>query len=130
MNQSPQINRRAHERFVLQPGYTGVAVRIHPDETEFNLDGHAYDISEAGICFELDRPIDAGYTVSLRLDLPLNAGDTGPGRSVFVTGNIVWCEYEGPGASRMAMAITRYDREGDKARMMRALTSKRYLRAA
>lgn len=125
-----QINRRAYERFVLNPGYSSTAVRIHPDEMEFTLEGHIYDISEGGICFELDEPVEPGKTISMRVDLPLNSGDTGPGRSVFVTGNIVWCEVSESGASRMAMAITRFDREGDKQRMLKVLTSKRFQRAA
>ena len=130
MRSQPRVNRRTHERFLLQPGYTSAAVRLHPDETAFTLEGHVYDISEGGIRFELDRPIEPGTTVSLRIDLPSNTGDLGPGRSVFVTGNIIWCDLEEPGASKMALAITRFDREGDKGRMLKALTSKRYLRAA
>lgn len=130
MRSQPRVNRRTHERFMLQPGYTSAAVRIHPDEQTFMLEGHVYDISEGGIRFELDRPIEPGSTVSMRIDLPMNTGDTGPGRSVFVTGNIVWCDVEEPGASKMALAITRFDREGDKGRMIRAMTSKRFMRAA
>lgn len=130
MRSQPRVNRRTHERFMLQPGYTSAAVRIHPDEQTFMLEGHVYDISEGGIRFELDRPIEPGSTVSMRIDLPMNTGDTGPGRSVFVTGNIVWCDVEEPGASRMALAITRFDREGDKGRIIRAMTSKRFMRAA
>ena len=131
MSSQPRVNRRAHERFMLERGYTSVSARIHPDEVAFSLEGHVYDISEGGICFELDRPIEPGSVVSLRIDLPLNCGDRGPGRSVFVTGNIVWCDVDEPGASRMALAVTRFDREGDKGRMMRALSAgKRFLRAA
>lgn len=130
MPSQPRVNRRAHERFMLEPGYTSATVRLHPDEQFFTHEGHVYDISEGGICFELDRPLEPGSTVSMRIDLPANSTDTGPGRAVFVTGNIIWCDLDEPGASRMALAITRYDRAGDKARMIRSLTSKRYLRAA
>ena len=127
---SLNLNRRVHERFILNPGYVGAGVRRHPDETGFSLEGHVYDISEGGICFELDEPVEPGTTISMRIDLPSNCGDTGPGRAVFVTGNIVWCDIDEPGACRMALAITRFDRDGDKGRMIRALTSKRYQRAA
>ena len=130
MSNQARVNRRQHERFLLEPGYTGAAARVHPDEQVFTRDGHVYDISEGGVCFEMDQAIEPGSTISLRIDLPLNSGDIGPGRSVFVTGNVVWCEADEPGAVRMALAITRFDREGDKGRMMRALTSQRYLRAA
>ena len=116
------INRRQHERFSVNPGYTSTGIRVHPDETSFQLEGHIYDISEGGICFELDIPLEPGCTISMRIDLPTNVGDTGPGRAVFVTGNVVWCSIDEPGAAKMAMVITRYDREGDKQRMIRALS--------
>jgi len=124
------INRREYERFTMNPGYTSTAVRVHPDETVFSSEGHIYDVSEGGICFELDIPIDPGATISMRVDLPSTSGDTGPGRAVFVTGNVVWCNIDEPGAAKMAMVITRYDREGDKQRMIRALTGSGYQRAA
>ena len=124
------INRRSHERFQLNPGYTGMALRRHPDEAEFELEGHVYDISEGGICFELDRPIDPGQTVSVRIDLPMNGIDIGPGRAVFMTGNVVWCDLEEPGASKMAMVITRFDRAGDRERLIKSLTTGHHLRVA
>lgn len=130
MPSQPRVNRRSHERFLLEPGYTSAAVRVHPDEQFFTHEGHVYDISEGGICFELDRPLQPGSTISMRIDLPGNSGDAGPGRAVFLTGNIIWCDLDEPGASRMALAITRFDREGDKGRMLRAFSHKRYLRAA
>lgn len=116
------INRREYERFAVNPGYTSTAVRVHPDETTFDRQGHVYDISEGGICFELDIPLEPGSTISMQIDLPTNVGDTGPGRAVFVTGNVVWCNIDEPGAAKMAMVITRYDREGDQQRMIRALS--------
>lgn len=130
MSSQARVNRREHERFQLEPGYTSAAVRLHPDEQVFTREGHVYDISEGGVCFEMDQAIEPGSTVSMRLDLPANTGDRGPGRSVFLTGNIVWCDADEMGAVRMALAVTRFDREGDKGRMIRALTSKRYQRAA
>ncbi|MBL4590800.1 MAG: PilZ domain-containing protein [Phycisphaerales bacterium] len=126
------INRRQHERFLVNPGYTSTCVRIHPDEETFTRSGHIYDLSEGGVCFELDIPIEPGSTVSMQIDLPGLAGpeDIGPGRAVFVTGNVVWCDIEEPGAAKMALAITRYDRAGDKERLIRALSANRFLRAA
>ena len=127
---SNTLNRRQHERFRVNPGYTGVSIRRHPDEAEFSLQGHVYDISEGGLCFELDEPVEPGTTISLMVELPTTGEDNGPGRAVFMTGNVVWCDLEEPGASRMAVALTRYDRAGDKERMLRSLTRGRYLRAA
>ncbi len=130
MSNHARVNRRQFERFMLKPGYMSAALRVHPDEQAFTREGHIYDISEGGVCFEMDQAIEPGSTVSMRVDLPMNAKDIGPGRSVFLTGNIVWCDADEMGAVRMALAITRFDRAGDKGRMMRALTSQRYLRAA
>lgn len=127
------IDRREHARFRVNPGYTPVEARVHPDE-RFAFAGHIYDLSEGGVCFELDRPIEPGTRVSLKIDLPghlFESGrDTGPGRAVFVTGNVVWCDADEPGAARMAVAVTRFDRAGDRERLIRALTAGRYLRAA
>lgn len=127
------IDRRVFPRFQMDPGYTPVEARIHPDES-FALSGHIYDLSEGGVCFELDRPIEPGTTVSLKIDLPwhaISSGlDHGPGRAVFMTGNVVWCDLDEPGASRMAVAMTRFDRAGDRERLVRAMSAGRYLRAA
>ncbi len=125
-----QINRRQFERFAVNPGYTSTAVRVHPDQSTFETQGHIFDISEGGICFELDMPIEPGSTISMQIDIPSTVGDTGPGRAVFVTGNVVWCDIEEPGPAKMAMAITRYDRAGDKRRMIHALGNTGYRRAA
>lgn len=126
----PNINRRAFERFVLNPGYTAAAVRRDPEDADFALEGHVYDLSEGGICFELDEPLEPGTAVEMRITLPSNCGDTGPGSEIFVTGDIIWCDLEEPGASRMALAITGFERAGDKKRMIRAFSARRYLRAA
>ncbi|MFK7883086.1 MAG: PilZ domain-containing protein [Phycisphaerales bacterium] len=132
MNLNP-IDRRVYERFRMNPGYTQVEARIHPDES-YSLAGHIYDLSESGVCFELDHPIEPGSTISLKIELPVHIiesqQDVGPGRAVFVTGNVVWCDTEEPGAARMAVALTRYDRAGDRERLVKALSSGRYLRAA
>lgn len=127
------VDRRTHARFRVNPGYTPVELRVHPEE-RFTMSGHIYDISEGGVCFELDFPVATGSAVSLKIELPthlLESGqDIGPGRAVFVTGNVVWCDTDEPGPARMAVAITRYDRAGDRERLIRAMTAGRYLRAA
>jgi len=129
-NQS--INRRQFERFRVNPGYTAVSVRVEPDEQGFTRDGHVYDLSEGGVQFELDFPIEAGSTVSMKIEVPWSTpiSDAGNDGSVYVTGNVVWTDTEEPGAARMALAITRYDRAGDKERLIRALGVSRCLRAA
>lgn len=125
------INRRRFERFNLPCAYSAVAVRLM-DSERFEHEGHAYDISEGGIQFELDRGIEPGTPVAMRVDLPTSmlSDDMGPGRSVFLMGNVVWLDDSDAGPARMALAITRFAREGDRERLIRAFAARRLTRAA
>jgi hypothetical protein len=124
------INRRHHERFVMSPMYTPVSVRLL-DSERFSLEGHAYDISEGGMMFELDRAIEAGTPIAAQITLSEHAiGDIGPGRSIFVFGNVVWADDSDAGPVRLALAFTQFARLGDKERLLRQLGSGRYARAA
>lgn len=128
-------NRRRHQRYVTPPMYTGIAVRPL-DEEGFRFEGHAYNISEGGIQFELDHPIEPGRAVALRIDLPAPLGfasrrglqpDIGPGRAVFAIGNVVWIDDDDvAGPVRHAVAFTRFCRLGDRERLLRQLTSGLY----
>jgi hypothetical protein len=130
---SPSVNRRRFERFQLPPAYTAIHVRTLDQET-FKYDGHTYDISEAGVQFELDYPIEPGTPVAVQIDLPealmTHAGDFGPGRAVFLFGNIVWLDDSEPGPVRMALAITRYARAGDRDRLIRVFAGGKLSRVA
>lgn len=127
--QLSQVDRRRFERFAVLPMYTEIALR-KADQQEFGLLGHAYDISEGGVRFELDVPIEPGTAVAAQIMLPGLTGGVGgesvdgPGRAVFVQGNVVWCtvDVDEPGPVQMAMAITRFCREGDRERLMRRLS--------
>lgn len=128
------VERRSHERFVVAPMYSRIAVRLL-DEDTFEHEGHCFDLSEGGVRFDLDRPIAPGTTVALRLDLPVNevglpeAG--GIGRAVFAIANIVWVDdAEMPGGVRMAAAFTRFGHAGDRERLMNQFSSGRLARAA
>lgn len=126
------LNRRRHERIALQPMYTAVAVRLLDDD-RFILEGHAYDISEGGVQFELDRAIAPGTPVAMQVFLPAAVtmgDDVGPGRAIFLFGNIVWLDDEEPGPARMALAVTSFARAGDQDRLIRALSRQRLARAA
>ncbi len=124
------INRRRYERFALSPMYTQIAVRLM-DEEKFTLQGHAYDISEGGIQFELDRAIEPGTPVAMQIHLPLGESEVkGPGQAVFVIGNIVWLDDSDAGPARMALAITRFARSGDRERLIDQLSTGRLSRAA
>lgn len=129
----PTINRRRFERFELPVMYTSIGVRRLESE-RFDFEGHAYNISEGGVMFELDQAIDPGTPIALRVDLPpavLASGDMGPGRSVFVFGNIVWVDdSDGPGPVRVAVAFTRFARTGDRDRLLRIFAAGKLRRAA
>ena len=123
------VNRRRFERFALAPMYTPVAVKLLADDS-YEFEGHAYDISEGGMRFELDRPIEAGTPVAIRVMLP--GGRSEAERSVCVYANVIWLEDEAdePGPVRMAAAFTKFARTGDKERLLWLLGSGRFARAA
>jgi hypothetical protein len=112
--------------------YTPVSVRLLDDDS-FALEGHAYDVSEGGCQFDLDRAIEPGTPVAMQITLPIGLGprDIGPGRSVFVFGNIIWLDDDDcAGPVRMAIAFTRFARAGDCDRLVRQITSGILRRAA
>jgi hypothetical protein len=121
-------NRRLHERFTLPAMYAPVAIRLISEE-HFGAQGHAYDISEGGLRFELDRAIEPGTQVAVQVTLPGTGDveDDSPARSVFAFANIVWLEDEDePGPVRMAAVFSRFAREGDRERLQRQLGSGRF----
>jgi hypothetical protein len=124
------VNRRRFERFSLLPMYTPVIVRLL-GENASEHEGHAYDISEGGVRFELDEPIAPGTPVSIQIVLP---GDdrSNASRGVLVRGNVVWVnqDLDEPGPTKMAAAITSFARAGDRERLLNQLSSGRYARAA
>src|SRR5438309_785439 len=88
----PSINRRRFERLRLQPMYTTLTLcRL---DNQRILEGHSYDISEGGVQFELDEPVEAGTPVAIEIALP-RAG-RGP-TTIEVLGNVVWMDESEPG---------------------------------
>jgi hypothetical protein len=133
------INRRRFERFCLPHMYTGIAVRMldqpaFDNSGESGLTGHTYDLSEGGVQFELDRALEPGTAVALRIDLPdaVTQGwdGMGPGRAVFIFANVIWMDDSEPGPVRMAAVFTRFARLGDRDRLIRAFASGVLARAA
>ncbi len=124
-------DRRLHVRYELPAMYTRVMLRTLETD-EFLWEGHAYDISEGGVRFELDRGIEPGTPVAMRIDLPASITERRTERrSAFVFANVVWLEDEDEiGPSRMAAVFTRFAREGDEALLMRRLSQGRYALAA
>ena len=113
-------NRRAQERYIASPMHHAISVRPFTED-HFVYNGHAYDISEGGICFELDDPIEPGEMVGLMVHLPIGF-DRGPGRAVFATGRVVWLsDVTEPGPVRMGVVFHDFTRAGDQDRLRRFL---------
>lgn len=129
------INRRKFDRFTLSPMYSRVTMRFL-DQDSFDFEGHAYDISEAGLKFEMDRPVELGATVVLRIDLPLDIHGLPPSdtreRHIEVFGRVVWVDEEdmNVGPVKMAAEFTRFVRFGDKQRLIANFCSGKFMRAA
>jgi len=125
--------RRRHQRYVLPSMYTGVDVRPM-DSDSFDWKGHAYDISEGGMRFELDQPIEPGTQIAVRIQLPgaefLRLTERRP---VYAFANVVWIEEDDldqGGPVRMACVFSRFVMPGDKERLCQRLASGRFSLAA
>ncbi|UYV14127.1 MAG: PilZ domain-containing protein [Phycisphaera sp.] len=127
----PLRERRQHPRFSVPPMYSPIAVRTL-DSDEFRFEGHAYDVSEGGLQFELDRPFEPGTRLAFRIELPGPMGfgrsphvgpgrDLGPGRAIFAFATVVWIDDDEFGPARMAAVFNMFCRAGDKDRLKQAL---------
>lgn len=124
------INRRRFERFTLPAAYTQVRVR-HDGIDEPIKVGHAYDISEGGVRFELDEPIQPGHAIEIELKLPGPAGLGDRERTVCAHARVIWIETEDePGPVRMAAVFRHFDRPADRETLMQRLVTGSYARAA
>jgi hypothetical protein len=108
---------RQYERFRLQPMYTAVNVESH-GRSEV-IQGHAYDISEAGVRLELDEPLDPGEDVQVEIRLP------GEATSIGVSATVLWVHGpdDDPAARRLALRFTAFRGPRDHARLVRFLGS-------
>lgn len=125
--------RRQHARYLLPSMYTQVEARPL-DSDEYKWSGHAYDISEGGMRFELDTPIEPGTTVAVRIQLPgSNSLSWADRRPVYIFATVVWVEQDDldqPGPVRMACVFNRFVLPGDQQRLQERLRSGRYSLAA
>ena len=130
---TPGKERRQHPRYVLPSMYTQVEARPL-DAERYLWSGHAYDISQGGMRFELDRPFEPGSTIAVRIQLPgANSLPYAERRPVYVFANVVWLEEEDldqPGPVRMACVFKRFVLPGDLERLTERLKSGRYSLAA
>lgn len=127
-------DRRAHTRFALRPMYSAIAVKPTADATA-ELDGHAYDISRGGVCFELDSCIEPGTPVWMRLMLPEWLQGLTDGQadlaSVHVRGTVVWVDDDdAPGPVRMAAVFTSFGTIAERELFLRSLKGRQVAQAA
>lgn len=130
---SRHIERRQFPRFVVEPMYTPIAARVETggdEDAPFDIEGHAYDISEGGARFELDKPVQPGTRIAMRIFMP-GLSERDEGRSVLVYANVVWLEdADEAGPYRTAAVFTHFVRAGDRDRLVRHFSSGRYRLAA
>lgn len=122
-------NRREYDRFLLPVGYTPISVR-RADEDTFTLQGHAYNVSEGGVCFELDEPLEPGSQVGLMIMIPGQDQATSR-RAAFALANIIWVgDVDDFGPVQHAAAFRCFCRIGDQEALGAALRSRRFSTAA
>jgi hypothetical protein len=114
--------------------YSAIEVKLASDAREA-MAGHAYDISRGGVSFELDRAIEPGTPVYLKLSLPEWLQGLADGESdtvsVHVRGTVVWTDDDGvAGPVRMAAAFTSFESVGEYALLDQTLKVRRYAPAA
>jgi c-di-GMP-binding flagellar brake protein YcgR len=124
-------NRRRFERLSLPVAYTSVRVSLLNANAPL-LDGHAYDLSEGGCQFELDRAIAPGTAIMMQIELPVSISneEQADSSAVLVIGNVVWLDESEPGPARMAIAFTRFAQPSDRERLTARLSTALSRRAA
>lgn len=114
--------------------YSAIEVKLASDAPDA-MSGHAYDISRGGVSFELDRAIEPGTPIYLRLSLPEWLQGLADGESdtvsVHVKGTVVWADDDGvPGPVRMAAVFTSFESVSEYDLLDETLKVRRYAPAA
>lgn len=123
-------DRRAHTRYALKPMYSAIEVKVDADMAE-GMQGHAYDISRGGVCFELDNRVEPGTPILMKLSLPewllgLTDGEADL-TSVQVKGTVIWNDDDGvPGPVRMAAVFTAFDTAAERDLFLKTLKQHNY----
>jgi hypothetical protein len=127
----PKLNRRAFDRFKLQPMYTDARVgRICGGRMD-EVQGYACDISEGGIRLELDEPLEIGECINVTLLLPGCGSDEEASR-IHLACEVVWRsdELDDPIMPRIAARITKYLGDDSRRRLLQFIGSGLCARAA
>ncbi|MEX2212651.1 MAG: PilZ domain-containing protein [Phycisphaeraceae bacterium] len=111
--ESPAADARRSPRLKLPPMYT--LVRVKPEGAErFIWTGYIYDISETGMRFELDAPVEPGTKLEVRAMLP------GIFHTTFnVTGTVVRIhdDDDNAGPCRMGLFFDQFNEVDDRMRL-------------
>ena len=118
MSDQPLADARNQPRTRLPAMYTLLRVR-QPGSSRYQWTGHIYDISESGMRFELDKPIEPGTQVEVRAMLP-GARHT----TVDAAGRIVRLHAEDePGPARMCLKFDTFTRPIDQHKLEQYLAN-------
>jgi hypothetical protein len=117
---------REYERFQLEPMYTGVTVQRVEGMALRAIEGHAYDVSEAGIRIELDEPLEVNERVAVTISL------AGSAACIAASARVVWVHdaEDDPAARRMALEFTQFRSPDDHARLLGHLGTRLHRRCA
>jgi len=116
----------------MTPERARVVVRpVLSSAIESEIEGGAFDVSEHGAQFELERPLDPGTQLAMRIDIP----HTGPERRTerrvfFVFAEVIWLKIDAEGMARIGATFTRFERESERGLLRSRLFSGRYMLAA
>jgi len=109
---------RQHRRTPLPAAYTQFRLR-RSGESEYFSEGHAYDLSEGGVRFEIDAPLPPGEIVDVELIVPGSIG-----AAVHATGRIARLhDPDELGPTRMAICFTSVQEPQRLARLVHDLES-------
>jgi len=122
-------NRRRYDRFLLPVGYTPVQVHCGAGD-ESAIEGHAYDISEGGICFEVDKALTPGQRVGLTITVP-GGHLGGESTSAFAVATVVRVTDEDePGPIQHAAAFLSFPQQKERRTLLEAINSGVFQHAA
>lgn len=123
---APIIDRREHPRFMLPPMHAPVTIQRIELGSLRPLEGHAYNVSERGLRFEIDEVLEPNEYVAFRLTLPQESClVSGRGRVVWVADDL-----DDPGPRRAGLLIETFEDPRDAARLTRMFGSGALQRAA
>ena len=133
---APAHEQRLHQRYTLPAMYTAIEART-PHAGAYGWHGHAYNISQGGVQFELDHLLEPGAPIVMRLQLPcrnahtLRLGAPPATLTVEALANVVWIEdAEDPPPYRTAAVFSRFLTPNGQALLQSHIEGGRFLEAA